>query len=280
MNRCPRLRLTVLWLLFFFFWYAGSVQAAVASPTLFEQSLQKLETKLKNGAAAHEYTFIVMGDSRDDDEVFVRILKAAASYRPLFILHDGDAVSTGARKEYDRFLELVNSTVPDIPFFVVVGNHEVKKKEGEKLFAEKIGPLDYVLDPAGLGMKIVALNNARYVLTSAQLQYLDEELSRGRKLNFTIMHIPPRTSRWDTKHCFSQGADELRRILTNRKVPLAFFGHEHVYDEDMIGGVRYIITGGAGAPLGSSGFGEAAYHFIVVKVKNGAATTEMVRLPR
>jgi hypothetical protein len=94
------------------------------------------------------------------------------------------------------------------------------------------------------------------------------------------MHIPPRTERWNTNHFFSRGAEELQKILANRKIPMAFFGHEHLYDEDLIGGVRYIITGGAGAPLYNPGFGEASYHFIVVKVKGNQASAEVVRLGR
>jgi 3',5'-cyclic-AMP phosphodiesterase len=279
MSVSHRYRPAVLLFLFFFFCGIWPLQAAAAPSTLFDRSLQKLETKIKNGAAAGEFNFVVMGDSRDNDEVFTRILTLAASYKPLFILHDGDIVSRGTREEYDHFLETLQKTVPDVPFFVVVGNHELKKKD-KGLFKAKIAPLDYVLEPAGTGMKIVALNTAGYSLTPVQLQSLDQELSREGKLSFVIMHVPPRTGRWNTDHFFSRGAGELSRILAGRKIPMAFFGHEHLYDEDLIDGVRYIITGGAGAPLYNAGFGDPSYHFIVVKVKDNSASAEVVRLRR
>ena len=62
-------------------------------------------------------------------------------------------------------------------------------------------------------------------------------------------------------------------------VLLAFYFHIHIYDRDVIKGVPSIITAGAGAPLSVFGFsGEPVYHILVVRVKDGAVTTEMVKL--
>ncbi len=273
-------RQVLLRLLLVLFCLAWPFQVVAAPPTLFDRSLQKLEARTEALGAGREFNFVVMGDSRDNDEAFAKILALAASYKPLFILHDGDIVGNGTREEYDRFLEAVQGTVPDIPFFVVAGNHELKKK-GEKIFTDKIAPLDYVLDPPRTGIRIVALNNARYSLTPGQLQYLDNELSAEGKLKFVIMHIPPRTKRWNSDHCFSQGAEELTKILAVRKISMAFFGHEHLYDEDSVNGVRCIITGGAGAPLSrAAGYGDASYHIIVVNVKGSEVSARAVRLGR
>ena len=60
---------------------------------------------------------------------------------------------------------------------------------------------------------------------------------------------------------------------------MAFYFHVHLYDRDEIEGVPSIITAGAGAPLVKDGFpGEPVYHITVGRVKNGAVTTEMVRV--
>jgi hypothetical protein len=43
--------------------------------------------------------------------------------------------------------------------------------------------------------------------------------------------------------------------------------------------VKYIITGGAAAPLHINvPFGEQSYHFIVVRVKDGKVSTEVIRI--
>jgi len=62
-------------------------------------------------------------------------------------------------------------------------------------------------------------------------------------------------------------------------VTLAFCGHIHQFDEDKINGVKYIISGGAGAPLNKWFFpGKPVYHIIVAKVKNGAVSYEVVNV--
>jgi Icc-related predicted phosphoesterase len=250
--------------------------------TLYERSLKKLESNLQT-ASPDDFMFVVLGDSRDNDEIFKKMLTAAAKLRPLFILHGGDTVFTGREKKFNHFLDIAESTLPDTPIFVVIGNHEltnnIKSPHGKQIFQEKIGPLNYVLDVKKLGMKIVALDNSLYELTPTQLQYLEEQLTSKRKYKFVIMHIPPETQKWQHNHCFTKGADRLKQIMAEKKVSVAFFSHLHLYAQDEVKGVKYIITGGAAAPLHINvPFGEHSYHFIVVRVKDGKVSTEVIRI--
>ena len=252
------------------------------SSTLHERSLQKLEKNLQT-ASPDDFIFVVLGDSRDNDEVFKKILVEAAKLRPLFILHGGDTVTTGIEKKFNHFLDIVESTIPDTPIFVVMGNHELtynmKSDRGKKLFQEKIGPLNYALDMKKLGMKVVGLDNSLYELRPTQLKYIEEQLTSAKKYKFVIMHAPPETQKWKHSHCFSKGADRLMQIMAEKKVTVAFFSHLHLFAQDEIKGVKYIITGGAAAPLYTKvAFGEAVYHFIVVRVKNGKVSTEVIRI--
>ena len=252
------------------------------SSTLHERSLQKLEKNLQT-ASPDDFIFVVLGDSRDNDEVFKKILVEAAKLRPLFILHGGDIVNTGTEKKFNHFLDSVESTIPDTPIFVVMGNHELtynmKSDQGKKLFQEKIGPLNYALDMKKLGMKVVGLDNSLYELRPTQLKYIEEQLTSAKKYKFVIMHAPPETQKWKHSHCFSKGADRLMQIMAEKKVTVAIFSHLHLFAQDEIKGVKYIITGGAAAPLHAKvAFGEAVYHFIVVRVKNGKVSTEVIRI--
>ena len=250
--------------------------------TLYERSLKKLEENLKT-ASPDDFMFVVMGDSRDNDEIFKKILTAAGKLRPLFILHGGDTVFTGREKKFNHFLDIAESSLPDTPIFVVIGNQDltnnVKSPHGKQIFQEKIGPLNYTLDLKKLGTRIVALDNSLYELTQTQLQYLEEQLTARRKYKFVIMHIPPETQKWQHSHCFTNGADRLKQIMSEQKVSVAFFSHLHLYAQDEVKGVKYIITGGAASPLGINvPFGEHSYHFIVVRVKDGKVSTEVVRI--
>lgn len=262
------------------FWVVIFFTAPVWSATLYERSLQQLGKRVQ-GASSDDFTFIVLGDSRDNDEVFRQTLKKVTAYNPLFILHNGDTVFTGTEGLFTRFLGMIQATTPDIPVFVVIGNHDltrkVKEPHSRDLFQRMIGPVHFTLDFPKLDMRIVAVDNAIYKLTPGELQYLDQQLEKGRKVNFAAMHIPPKTERWP-KHSFSSGADRLMEILSRRNIAAAFFSHIHFYDEDTIQGVKYMITGGAGAPLSlyPTTSGKALHHFIVVRVKNGAVTTKVI----
>ncbi len=266
-DRCNRLIRAVL------LFCAGVVMAwDCHAATLFERSREMMAVQ-EQKASPQNFTFVVLGDSRDDDLVFRKSLELAASFNPLFILHDGDFSGKGSPREVDHFLALVQRTVPGIPLFVVKGNHE---QAGP--FREKIGPLDYVIESGRLGFKVVVVDNSGYSLKPAELQYLNKELDTRQRLTFVSMHVPPRTERWRW-HTFSEGAPELIRLLADRHVGAAFYGHVHLYDRDHLDGVEHVITGGAGAPLVTSGFpGEPVNHIVVVQVKDGVVECRMVRL--
>ncbi|MHB8909860.1 MAG: metallophosphoesterase family protein [Syntrophales bacterium] len=248
----------------------GTVDAHAA--TLYERSLEKLRVGIERVSPA-DFTFVVLGDSRDDDNTFKKTLTLAKTYNPLFILHGGDYSGKGTDKETDHFLALVDGAVPDVPFFVVFGNHE-----NRKIFAEKIGPLNFSIDSALLGLRVIAVDNARYALKTPEMDYLKGQLAAKRENTFVAMHVPPKTARWSW-HTFSDGAAELQDALAAHGVKTAFYFHVHLYDRDEIQGLPSIISAGAGAPLVSFGFpGEPVYHIVVVRVKGGTVTTEMVRV--
>jgi Icc protein len=249
------------------------------STTLYEQSWQKLESRLAR-VQREPYTFVVMGDSRDNDEVFTKCLLAAAGYHPLFILHVGDAVSTGTEEQFQHFLALLQKTVPDMPVFVAAGNHELtngdKSEKGKALFQQLIGPLDYVLALPRINALVIVLDNSGNSLTSHQIDFLKTELRAENSMKFVIMHVPPQTHKWIDNHTFAKGAEAFLQTIFSFNVAGVFYGHYHLYDEDTLSGTRHIITGGAGAPLARLYFGDPSYHFVLVTLSGGKVATEKI----
>jgi 3',5'-cyclic-AMP phosphodiesterase len=239
--------------------------------TLYEHSARQLSVTSQT-ANPDDYAFVVVGDSRDGDAVFTKVLRLAKSYNPLFILHGGDFSARGGEGETARFLSMLKENVPEIPVFVVLGNHE--NRSG---FARTIGPFDFTLESKRLGLTLVAVDNSDDVLKAEELEYLRSRLFAGGASRFVAMHVPPRTDRWYW-HTFTDGADQLKNILAKGQVQGAFFSHVHLYDRSEFGGVPAIITGGAGAPLYTGVFGNPVYHILVVRVKNGKASFTMVQL--
>ncbi len=246
--------------------------AGAYGATLYERSLEKFQADSKL-ASPDDFTFVVLGDSRDNDGVFKKTLALAKTYNPLFILHGGDYSGTGSDKETDHFLAMVNDGVPDVPLFVVFGNHE-----NQKVFTEKIGPTRFSLDSARLKLRMISVNNAGYALKTPELKYLRSQLAPKAENTFVALHIPPKTKVWSW-HTFSDGAAELEDALAENGVKMAFYFHIHLYSREEIKGVPSIIAAGAGAPLVLFGFpGEPVYHIVVVRVKNGTVTAEMVKV--
>lgn len=251
----------------FLVWASNGLAAS-----LYERSLEKLQAGIEH-VSLSDFTFVVLGDSRGNDSILKNALALAKSYQPLFILHGGDYSDHGSDKETDHFLELLNSNVPDMPLFVVIGNHEKRR-----VFEQKIGPSNFSIDSAKLKLKMIAVDNADYVLKPPELSYLRNQLATKRENTFVAMHVPPKTKRWSW-HTFSDGATVLENTLAESGVKVAFYFHVHLYDRDEIKGVPSIISAGAGAPLVTVGFpGEPVYHIVVVRVKNDTVTTEMVKV--
>lgn len=248
------------------------VSSAGHAATLFDRSMAALETGLKK-ASTEDYTFIVLGDSRDNDAVFRKVLHRAADYKPLFILHLGDYSDKGGMKETQHFLSLLQETVPLIPFFVLPGNHE-----NMQVFLDRIGPSHFTLEDKRLGLKVIALDDSAYELNKFELGYLEERLRVKPANTFVSMHVPPETKKWDW-HTFSKGAAQLEQIIAGSGIDGIFFAHVHLYAREEINGIPHIITGGAGAPLVRHLFpGEPVYHFVVVRVKKGKVFMEMVQI--
>ncbi|HJV64240.1 MAG TPA: metallophosphoesterase [Geomonas sp.] len=241
--------------------------------TLYQRSMSIFLAK-EAKAKRQDYCFVVMGDSRGGDVTFKKALKLAKSFQPLFILHGGDYSSRGGEAETAHFLSMVRETVPELPFFVVIGNHE-----NRSVFTREVGPVDFTVQSSRLGLAVVAVDNAEYALKAPELAYLRSRLATAPATRFVAMHVPPATRSWNW-HVFTEGAEELKGILASDKVQGAFFSHVHLFARADYGGVPAIITGGAGGSLVTAGFpGEPIHHIVLVHVKNGKVTMEKVRLP-
>jgi 3',5'-cyclic-AMP phosphodiesterase len=245
---------------------------ACLGATLYERSLAQFKANALK-AAPNDFTFVVLGDSRGGDAVLKKALRKAKSYRPLFILHGGDYSDSGGEGETASFLSLANQSIPEVPLFVVMGNHE-----NRQVFDREIGPSHFTLDSKRLRLVLVAVDDSEYALRPLELDYLRSQLAPPRRAAFIAMHVPPKTERWSW-HTFTDGAEDLKAIIAKYPLQGLFFSHVHLFDRSEFAGVPAIITGGAGAPLLTMGFpGDPVYHIVVVRVKNGKASFHKVPL--
>ncbi len=244
--------------------------------------------------------FVFLGDSRpgsgpNADSIFHLARERINALNPLFVVHGGDFVRHGYRSEYYHFMSLVDSFATNV--LTVRGNHELYADEGPWMYDSIFGPTDYVWDYGRYRFIVLADCQQNpgtgayghyidYLISWDQLAWLDSLLqdanSRGM-ISFVFAHVPPYQPGHDTTYCLgyenyypqpnyeASHTEEFTWLLSQRGVPMAFFGHHHFYDRHEYNGVWYIISGGAGSPiypypLSPPPYGCACYHFLLFEL--------------
>ena len=165
-----------------------------------------------------------------------------------FVIHTGDVVYDGgydAEFDWHYFIPYKN-LINRIPFFPVVGNHDLVADRG-KTFMENFfhpeGNLYY--DFYWGDTHFIALNST-FSGGSEQRAWLDQTLagSFGR-WKIVYFHHPPYNS-----GVFGDNPNIQQffvPILEKHQVDLVFTGHAHSYERTHpIGGITYFVTGGGG----------------------------------
>jgi hypothetical protein len=107
-------------LLIFFPSYAGSIKEVSQNI----KQVQSIEPPLQ---------FAIIGDSRDGEKIYTKLVQRILDRKPAFMIHLGDMISQPGEKEWQTFFEI--SKPISIPFFPVVGNHDVgSTRKGEEIY--------------------------------------------------------------------------------------------------------------------------------------------------
>ncbi len=279
---------------------------------LFESSTEKLLQRSTYSKFQGSFKFVVMADSKVDNGernkiIFVKSLKMAAAYDPLFIIHGGDIVWTGHQDSFVYFLSLMDK-IPelcDIPLFVVPGNHEKDISPDAKSpfhnFKKLIGPLNFSICLPKLHLTICGINTADYEISPNSLTCLNYSLGcYDQPIKLICSHIPPNAGAFKDSQGFSSifhppyisstlidGTADLLKIISYHNVTMGFSGHIHAYIPTIIdlpncfernpiterAAIPWIVTGGAGAKI-IPGY---SFHFIVTTVKFLDATNFTIK---
>ena len=261
----------------------------------------ELATAPEHGAQV-PFSFIVLGDSRSNAEAHRRVIERVSQEVPDFILGTGDMVDDGARQEqWQQFFDIERELLADNVYFPSVGNHD---RQGRGRTADTYRAYFSLPDNGGESERYYAFtyanarilvldSNAHSFSLTGQTAWLERELMAARqdarvRHIFAVMHHPP----------FSISLHGGQRDLRERWTPLfekyavtsVFSGHDHCYQRAEKNGVRYFVSGGAGAPLyprspRASAIDKAtvqrferAYHFLRVSVTAGHVDVTAVRV--
>lgn len=242
------------------------------------------------------FSFIVYGDNRTDPAAHERVVKAIRAAPSDFLVHTGDMVQDGGSStDWQIFFSIETPLLRDRCVFATVGNHELRGYGAEN-FLRYFSP-PKVSGESGLYYS-VRWSNARFFFLNAMATW-DSSRDRewlGRELSRSAVEDEPGVHRIAVLHHgpFSAGPhgpnvslveSGVEELLRSRGVELVLAGHDHMYERGERDGIKYIISGGGGAPLyqrrsrpspATRAF-ESAFHYVLVNVDGDEVKTEARR---
>lgn len=233
------------------------------------------------------FTFLVYGDCRSQRDRHLSVVESMLEERAAFAVNTGDMVEDGAKlRLWYLFFRTERSLLRRLPVYPVLGNHELKGswKRGVAAFRRYFtvpanGPEKGVTYSFvhGNSLFVVLNSNASFVGTTqtawARGQLEAASSNPAIRHIFVFLHHSPYASGIHGENDDAQIAG-LPRILTKYGVDALFAGHDHVYERGEADGLRYIVSGGCGAPLyprrkinDYTSWFESTTHFVRVTVR-------------
>ncbi len=208
------------------------------------------------------FRFLVYGDSRSDHAAHAAIVRGLLAAPGDFLLNTGDMVLAGKDPaDWKAFFNIEATLLRDRCVFACVGNHELSRGDpaGEVAFlryfsgADENGERTRLYGSFRWSNTRFFLLNAMDTWTGEERDWLHEELDRamfepGLVHRVAVLHHGPFSSGPHGGNPALARAG-ITTLLASGKVDLVLAGHDHVYERGDGEGLKYVISGGAGAPV-------------------------------
>lgn len=227
-------------------------------------------------ATPEPFTFLLYGDTRSDPDAHALVVARMLEQPASFLVNTGDLVENGGKDvQWQGFMSSLEELVGDMPFYAVVGNHDLDADGPPDNFIRYVGPLASenanltyrIQDWAGVRLIYLdrfwagTIDTDCYIRTGGfefcfdkpQMVWLTAQLEAARtdpKVRdvLVVVHEGPYSSEPDRN-----GSAEMRLLMNDfarSKVRAVLSGHDHYYEHGIAGnGLHYVVTGGGGAPL-------------------------------
>lgn len=254
--------------------------------------------------------FVILGDSRDGYETFGQIIEQVDALNPIFVIDNGDLVFSGKPNQYRLFDQTASKFSTTL--CTTLGNHDIRGN-GRETYTKLYGPGYYSFDLGNNHFAFIDSSagwSQKQAISEDQYAWLERDLKKaeGKQIH-VITHIPPVDPRnginkneiqsyidkakqggsffeqqleiysdnQSIDHGFQdkQEAQRFEHLMTEYKVDTVYLSHIHSYFDYSKNGVRYIISGGAGAELLTK---NSYYHYLIAEMDTQDFIT-MVQLP-
>ena len=241
-------------------------------------------------------TFISYGDTRTNPEAHRSVAACFSRHEPLFILHDGDLVTSGKALEMwgPQFFTPLVDVIDHIPIMAALGNHEGGAENLLRFFDQAGGRTWYSFDCGPVHVTVLDDTQTK----PENVQWLDQDLAAAKApWKIAMYHAP-------TFNLEGHKSDTARLtflpVFEKYGVDVVVAGHSHMYERfaplvrkgpplaGAAAGARgaagaaaprpitFITAGGGGAPLVKGAAAgtkpailartERAYHYCVFTV--------------
>ena len=217
-----------------------------------EEDIRHFRTAVPRGTP---FSFVAYGDTRTQEDIHTalnqQLWEDAVTRDARMIVHTGDITTWGASwQEWQiEFFEPALPLIGHIPFYSSLGNHEGNH---EKYYTYMSLPNNEAWYTFSMGdADFFALNTSfDFSPGSEQHEWLREALAASDAAwKIPFFHHPPYACTPSRKPGNENVIEYLVPVFEEFQVPLVLLGHDHLYGRSAdLNGVRYVITGGGGAP--------------------------------
>jgi hypothetical protein len=220
---------------------------------------------------------LVMGDSRDNLEVFNQTIMGESSLKPVpdLAIHLGDFLGDPTQQAmWPVVLDSLDPLMSIMPVYPVPGNHDIHDAASEAGFIANMplptGKPYYRVDMDK--MHLIFLDGTKKAsgtgeeIAGDQLTWLQaqlDELAASPDFKIVFCHFPVFRLGPGYHTPLDNGVD-LHVMFLAAGVQAYFNAPDHVFAHQVIEGIQYFPTGGAGAPLVSGA--DSYYHFLLLEV--------------
>jgi predicted phosphodiesterase len=163
-----------------------------------------------------------------------------------FVILAGDVTFRGKPWQYRIFNRL--RKMIKYPVICAVGNHDDDETHDLTLFKKYIGETDFSFNDRNC--YFIFVNNGINDLSNIQFAWIEDELKKSAPYahRFIVVHKQPLSSYQQTwyRPGLSKWSYRFMKMCEKHKVDMVIGGHEHMFRENIHGGVKYITCGGGG----------------------------------
>lgn len=205
-----------------------------------------------------DYRFVLYGDNRSDAIRHAAVVHAVEQEAGEFLVNTGDLVDDGLNSaDWQAFFDIEGTMLRDRCLFAAIGNHELVEASGASFLRYFGGSRTMVAQKLygtmRWGRTRFFFLNGMGDFSGDDRTWLESALTSADaesdlRWRIVVIHDGPYASgvHGDNK---ALHAGKIPAMFLRHKVDVVLSGHDHLYERGNVEGLRYVVSGGGGAPL-------------------------------